>query len=149
MPPLPFPASLRTARLGPMRTALLGQMLRFGVVGTIGFVVDTVTLYAALALGAGLYAGRVLSYVVAATGNWALNRAWTFRSARRDAAGRQWLLFLAVNLVGFAVNYGTYAALVSLVPLVAAHPVLGVAAGSLAGMASNFLLSRRLVFRQA
>ncbi|HWX51363.1 MAG TPA: GtrA family protein [Roseomonas sp.] len=149
MPPLPFPASLRTARLGPMRTALLGQMLRFGVVGTVGFVVDTATLYAALALGAGLYAGRVLSYVVAATSNWALNRAWTFRDARRDAAGRQWLLFLAVNLVGFAVNYGTYAALVSLVPLVAAHPVLGVAAGSLAGMASNFLLSRRLVFRQA
>lgn len=134
------------ARLSPMRAALLGQMLRFGVVGTVGFVVDTLTLYTALALGAGLYGGRALSYVVAATGNWALNRAWTFRAARRDGAGRQWLLFLAVNLVGFAVNYGTYAALVTLVPLAANHPVLGIAAGSLAGMAGNFLLSRRFVF---
>ncbi|MDJ0387149.1 GtrA family protein [Roseomonas sp. E05] len=130
-----------------MRAALLGQMLRFGVVGCVGFVVDTLTLYAALALGAGLYVGRALSYVVAASGNWALNRAWTFRTAPRDAAGRQWLLFLAVNLLGFAVNYGTYAALVATVPLAAAHPVLGVAAGSLTGMTGNFLLSRSFVFR--
>ncbi|MXP61944.1 GtrA family protein [Roseomonas sp. M0104] len=122
-------------------------MLRFGVVGCVGFVVDTLTLYAALALGAGLYAGRALSYLVAASGNWALNRAWTFRTAHREAAGRQWALFLLVNLLGFVINYGTYAVLVSNVPLAAAHPVLGVAAGSVAGMASNFLLSRSYVFR--
>ena len=33
------------------------------------------------------------------------------------------------------------------VPLVAAYPVLGVAAGSVAGMFSNFFLSRQIVFR--
>jgi len=45
------------------------------------------------------------------------------------------------------VNYGTYAALIALVPLVSAHPVIGVAAGAIAGMFGNFVLSRRLVFR--
>ncbi|WP_235035610.1 GtrA family protein [Roseomonas sp. 18066] len=132
--------------LSPGQRALIGQMLRFGVVGTLGFLVDTGVLYAALQLGAGLYLGRVFSYVAAATGNWALNRAWTFQATGAPAA-RQWALFLAVNLVGFAVNYGTYALLVGHLPLAAAHPVLGVAAGSLAGMAGNFLLSRRFVFR--
>jgi putative flippase GtrA len=52
-----------------------------------------------------------------------------------------------VNLIGFAANYGTYAALIALVPMVAAHPVIGVAAGAIAGMFGNFVLSRRLVFR--
>ncbi|MFM7416241.1 MAG: hypothetical protein ACKO51_10760 [Alphaproteobacteria bacterium] len=33
------------------------------------------------------------------------------------------------------------------VPLRAAHPVLGVAAGAVAGMFGNFVLTRRLVFR--
>jgi len=33
------------------------------------------------------------------------------------------------------------------VPLVAAHPVLGGAAGAIAGMFGNFVLSRQLVFR--
>jgi putative flippase GtrA len=59
----------------------------------------------------------------------------------------QWGRFLLVNLVGFAANYGTYAALLGTSPVVARHPVLGVAAGSLAGMMLNFALSRRLVFR--
>lgn len=133
--------------LHPSHRALATEFIRFGVVGTVGFVVDTAVLYAALAAGAGLYWGRVLSYVAAATGNWALNRAWTFRSAGREGAGRQWIMFLLVNLVGFAVNYSTYALLVANLPVVAAQPILGVAAGSIAGLAGNFLLSRRFVFR--
>ncbi len=142
-----------TDRLGRLlgadraRTAL--QFLKFGVVGTIGFLVDTAVLYAALWAGLGLYWGRALSYVAAATGNWLLNRAWTFRGAGQGPAARQWAAFLAVNLVGFGFNYGTYAVLVATIPFVAAHPVLGVAAGSIAGLASNFLLSRRFVFRAA
>lgn len=133
-------------RLDPSHRALAAEFLRFGVVGTVGFLVDTAVLYAAIAAGAGLYWGRALSYVAAATGNWALNRAWTFRSAGRGGAGRQWVMFLLVNLVGFAVNYSTYALLVANLPVVAAHPIIGVAAGSIAGLAGNFLLSRRFVF---
>lgn len=130
----------------PPRRALAAEFLRFGAVGVAGLVVDTAVLLLALAAGAGLYGGRVLSYLAAATTTWALNRAWTFRAMGRAPAGRQWALFLAVNLLGFAVNYGTYALMVANLPLVAAHPVLGVAAGALAGMAGNFLLSRRYVF---
>jgi putative flippase GtrA len=133
--------------LGAERAALAQEFLRFGVVGGVGFVVDTAVLYGAIRLGAGLYLGRAVSYVVAATTTWALNRAWTFRHrAGGGPAHRQWALFVVVNLGGFVLNYGTYALLVTFVPVVAAHPVLGVAAGSLAGMFSNFFLSRRLVF---
>jgi putative flippase GtrA len=133
--------------IGPARFGVLMEFLRFGVVGTIGFVVDTAVLYAGLALGLGLYGGRAISYLVAATTTWALNRLWTFRGRGEGPAHQQWALFLLVNLIGFAMNYGTYAALIIFVPLVAAHPVLGVAAGAIAGMFGNFVLSRQLVFR--
>ncbi|MGK7866727.1 GtrA family protein [Falsiroseomonas sp. E2-1-a20] len=133
--------------LGPRRAAGLVQFLRFGVVGTVGFVVDTAVLYAGLAVGLGLYSGRAVSYLAAATTTWALNRAWTFRAeGPAQPLARQWALFLVVNLVGFAFNYGTYAVLIAFVPAVAAAPILGVAAGALAGMAGNFILSRRFVF---
>jgi putative flippase GtrA len=125
---------------------LVGEFCRFGAVGVAGFVVDSVVLIAGLALGLGPWLGRVVSYVVAASTTFALNRAWTYRSAPRDAVARRWVIFLVVNLVGFVCNYGAYAALMTSVPLVAANPVLGVAAGSLAGMVGNFLLSRRYVF---
>lgn len=128
---------------------MLPQFLRFGVVGTVGFLVDSAVLLAMMALGLGPYGGRVVSYLAAASTTFALNRAWTFRSAARDAPmAAQWGRFVALNLVGFAANYGTYAALIATVPLVAAYPVLGVAAGSVAGMFLNFGLSRRYVFKE-
>ena len=135
-------------RLGPARLRLAAQLLRFGVVGVGGFVVDATVLTTAIALGTGPWIGRVVSYLAAATATFAPNRAWTFRAAGHGRPLRQWVLFLLVNLVGFACNYGTYAALLATVPLAAAHPVLGVAAGSIAGLAGNFVLSRRYVFGQ-
>ncbi len=131
------------------RFPIIGQFLRFGVVGTAGFLVDAGVLTAMLALGAGPYGGRVVSYLAAASATFALNRAWTFRAAARAPVARQWGVFVALNLLGFAANYGTYAALLSASPLVAAQPVLGVAAGSVAGMFINFALSRRFVFKPA
>ena len=139
-------ASWLAGWIGRERSRTLLQFLRFGVVGTVGFLVDTAVLYAGLALGLGLYSGRALSYLAAASATFALNRAWTFRGQGEGRVARQWALFVVLNLVGFAFNYGTYAALVGTVALVAQHPVIGVAAGSLAGMMGNFLLSRRYVF---
>ena len=127
--------------------ATILQFLRFGVVGVAGFLVDAGVLTAMIWLGLGPYAGRVMSYLVAASTTFAFNRAWTFRSASREApVASQWGRFLLLNLIGFAANYGTYAALVAGTAIVAAHPVIGVAAGSLAGMFINFGLSRRYVF---
>ena len=83
--------------LGQERFQLLLEFLRFGVVGTIGFVVDTAVLYAGLALGLGLYGGRAVSYLAAATTTWALNRVWTFRGRGNGPVHQQWALFLLVK----------------------------------------------------
>jgi putative flippase GtrA len=124
------------------------EFLKFGVVGAIGFVVDTATVYG-LRSSVGIYAAGLLAYFVAATVNWGLNRAWTFRGRGAGPAHRQWATFLAANLLGFLLNRGTFVALVALVPLCAAQPVLAVAAGAGAGMFLNFALSRNYVFRAA
>jgi putative flippase GtrA len=138
----------RVSGIDAAHLRLMGELFRFGVVGVAGFVVDASVLELAMRAGSGPWLGRVLSYLAAATVTFSLNRVWTFRSADRSRPiARDWSVFLLVNLVGFVCNYGTYAALIASVPLVRELPVLGVAAGSLAGMAGNFLLSRRYVFR--
>ncbi len=85
--------------------------------------------------------------MVAASVNWLFNRLWTFRGQGAGPAHRQWLKFLLANMVGFVLNRGTYALMVTYVAAAAAQPVLAVAAGSVVGMFVNFDLSRRLVFR--
>ena len=124
------------------------QFLFFVLVGTIGFIIDAATLYLVMGqLGAGLYGGRVISYLVSATSTWALNRRYTFRGQRSAYRLGEWSRFLAANAVGGLVNYMTYAVLVSTYATAGAHPVIGVAAGSLAGLLINFGASRYIVFR--
>ena len=128
------------------RIRTLVQFCMFGTVGVFGLVLDTATVYA-LRHQLGLYGAGLVSYVVAATGTWALNRVWTFRGSGGGPAHRQWARFLAANSVGFVLNRGTYALLVTFVALCAAQPVFATSGGAIAGMFMNFSLSRTMVFR--
>ena len=122
------------------------QFLRFGAVGLAGLVIDTATVYA-LRHPLGLYGAGLVAYFVSATGNWVLNRIWTFRGQGSGPAHRQWAMFMVTNLAGFVLNRGTYVILVTFAAAAADQPVIATAAGAIAGMFVNFSLSRRLVFR--
>ena len=130
----------------PARIAVLVQFLMFGTVGMAGFLVDTAIVYS-LRRALGLYGAGVVSYLVAATVTWILNRVWTFRGLGSQPMHEQWARFLVVNFAGFVLNRGTYAILVTFVALCAEQPVYAVAAGAIAGMFLNFGLSRTMVFR--
>ena len=55
----------------PVDATARRQFARFAAVGVIGFVVDSAVLYLCLHVaGLGLYGGRVVSYLVAATTTW-------------------------------------------------------------------------------
>ena len=120
------------------------RFFRFAAVGVAGFVVDSAVLYAAAWSGAGWYAGRLVSYLAAATFTWAANRRLTFRTATPPSL-REWGSFLAANAIGGALNFAVYAALVAMSPLVAIHPVIGVGCGALAGLLVNFAISSRVL----
>ncbi len=128
------------------RRPIVAQFLRFGVVGTFGFLVDTATVYG-LRGALGLYGAGAFAYLTAASANWLLNRVWTFRGQGSLPPHHQWARFLAVNLVGFAFNRGTYFALVTWSALCAREPVFAVAAGGIAGLGFNFHFSRTVAFK--
>lgn len=130
------------------RAKAFGEFVSFAIIGVVGFIVDASALkLLTVFLGMDLYSGRLISFLTAATCNWMLNRRFTFRDARDQSPLKQWLKYLGANSIGFAANYSTYAALVTYVALVKAHPVLGVAAGSIAGLAFNFTANKLWVFR--
>ncbi len=126
--------------------AFLIQFLRFGIVGTLGFIWNNAVLYP-LAPLIGPYYAEFVAYLVASSMNWLLNRIWTYRHLDHSAAHRQLVAFLLANSVGLSLNLGTYSVLVATVPFCRAHLILPNAAGAIAGMFVNFYLSRLLVFR--
>lgn len=141
-----LPNSLRKHASEP-RIRLLVQFAMFAMVGLVGLVIDTATVYA-LRHAVGLYVAGLAAYFTAATGTWLCNRLWTFRHVHRtDPWHVQWRRFLTANLGGFVINRGVYALLVTFVDVAAREPVIAVFAGAIAGMTLNFNLSRKMVFR--
>ncbi len=119
-------------------------------VGAVGFGVDA----SALTLLHGLWSwdpiqARLLSFSVAVTATWALNRAITFPSERAVPRLRQYLRYCVVNGIGALINLGVFAMLVWSYPLMGSHPLLPLAIASASALIFNFLGSRYLVFHAA
>lgn len=129
-----------------MRSSLI-QLCLFAASGVVGFVVDTAVLYA-LAPFMGPFYARMLSFLAAVFTTWLVNRALAFRNQSSELSKKsEFARYLILMLVGGLINYGAYSLLVVYSPLVRQYLVLGVAAGSLAGMVVNYLSSQFLIYR--
>lgn len=125
----------------------MNQLLRFCVVGAVGFVIDAGILQL-LVLGAHAnpYAARVASFMVAASATWLMNRRYTF-AATRHPTRMEWLRYIGFMSLGALVNYGVFALCIAFWASARAQPWLGVAVGSVASLGLNFTTSR-LLFRK-
>ena len=124
------------------------EFLVFGVVGTVGFLVDAGVLYL-LKGSLGLYWARVPSFFCAATATWLLNRQFTFRNRVSGVSiFQEYAKYFGLMLGGGAVNYLVYAIAVSLLPTASYRPLASVALGSIAGMFINYFFARYFVFRR-
>jgi dolichol-phosphate mannosyltransferase len=89
------------------------QLVKFGVVGASGYVVN-LAVYTLLLKAAGLHyvAAATGSFLLAASWNYWWNRTWTFR-AQRGHFGIQGMRFFIVSATLYGANIGVLAALVS------------------------------------
>ncbi len=124
------------------------QFLRFALAGIVGFIVDAGMLWLMLWIGLGYFAGRAASFLVAVWVTWRLNRQFTFSDKRCGSVWREWWRYLTAMFAGGCVNYAAYSVVILNLPPRVFVPYVGVAAGSLAGLAVNFFSARWWVFRR-
>lgn len=127
------------------------SILRFAVIGGVGFVVDSTILAVDTNwLGLDPFKGRALSMFCAMTCTWLGNRYFTFPDRRAHgslgAVFHEWSKFVAANIVGALVNYGVYAALLHFASAPLNNKYIALVIGVLAGLIFNFTLSKKLVF---
>ena len=126
----------------------LRQFWRFGIAGGIGFVVDVLVLYIAVALGSGVYLGRAVSFFCATFATWQVNRNFAFAAATAMSAWTEWWRYVLAVLGGGLVNYLLFSLAVATLPTSPLLPMVSVAIGSVGGMVVNFISTKVLVFRQ-
>jgi putative flippase GtrA len=122
------------------------QLVRFGIVGGSGFVVN-IAVYAlcAQALGIEYRVASVAAWGVAVANNFLLNRSWTF-DATAGRARMQAARFFVVSLAAEAVSLGLLTLLVEDAGLA---KVSAQAAAVAAVMPLNFLGNKLWSFRAA
>lgn len=123
------------------------QLARFALVGATGFAIEAVLLHL-LVSGAGWspFEGRALSFPVAVTATFLLNRAWTFRG--RLFTSPLWALgkYTVIQVIGALLNLLVYFTVLGLFDDLHAMPVLALAFGAAAGLLFNFSAARGWVF---
>jgi len=85
----------------------MNRFIKFAMVGGMGTIVNLV-VFAALQYraGAGYIASSVAAFVVAASFNYALNRAWVFADRGKKRGPMLYLKFMCVSAIALGVNVG-------------------------------------------
>lgn len=123
----------------------LRRFTSFATVGVVGFIVDAAILSTLVhAADWHHYTARALSFAAAVTVTWYLNRNWVF--SRTSDRTREYGAYFGVQVVGAAINLGTYALVIAMIPSLARLPVLPLAAGAVLALLFNFSAASRWVF---
>jgi putative flippase GtrA len=127
--------------------SLRREVWRFGAIGSVGFLIDaSVLTWLVTERGWGLYESRMLSFALAVTATWYLNRRVTFANrVSIDRAG-EYGRYFAVQIVGALLNLGVYVAILATTPSLAAYPAVPLAVGSGVAMIFNFVWARHFAF---
>jgi putative flippase GtrA len=80
-----------------------GYLGKFGVVGAVSWVVDTIAFNAFLTWLDNRYEAAVFSTVISATAAFAGNRFWTWRDRSSSSLRREYLLYAFFNAIGLLI----------------------------------------------
>lgn len=133
-----------------MRRESVERFLRFCLVGIIGFAIDGGLLYLLVTRQFDPYLARAISFPVAVSATWYLNRHWAFGIGSGIAGkGRDYRRYLLVQGTGAIGNYLVYALLLVFLDPTASNALAALAVGALVGLAINYTGSRWWVFGYA
>ena len=167
---LATPLGLRIAFMLGKKIAIIYQIAKFGLIGVLNTLVDlgvlalvtllfsaylqiestsaligTITFYS-------LY--KSISFIVANISSYFWNKYWTFNQGEKKQTKGEFLQFFAVSMLGFLINvfvasFVFKTILGSMTTLNAGQlGLIGAAAGSVAGLAWNFIGYKLWVFKK-
>jgi putative flippase GtrA len=148
----------KTARKYPV----IGQFLRFGLIGGMNTGVDLVILNL-LMLSTGVYEGqpysifKAISFCCAAIFSYFMNKNWAFRDKSKEKSISKFSQFFAVSIIGAVINVTIASLVVNYIkPMtnfdgIISDPIwgtIGALCGTAIGLIWNFMGYKLIVFKK-
>lgn len=132
------------------RSLLYKQVMQFGKVGLIGFVVDGSVLSILFHIfNWGHMEARMVSFSVAVGVTWKLNRLYTFKDIARFSRRTEYLVYFLIQLIGALINWAVYILLIKEYDLAIEYPILALISGAIIAFVFNFTAAKTFVFRES
>jgi len=123
------------------------QVGRFAIVGAVGFIVDGGILSLLNGVyGVDVVTSRLISFAIAVTVTWYLNRHRTFADRKDQRAVLEWGRYTIANSVGALLNMGIFFWLYYRFRIFAEYPLLPLAIASSVALFFNFFVSKYFAF---
>jgi putative flippase GtrA len=148
------------------KVPVLGQFVRFGLIGGMNTGIDLIILYILMAVS-GITAGfgyaifKTISFSAAATFSYFMNKTWAFKDKSQEKQIQKFSQFFIVSLIGAGINVGTATLVVTCLqpmieitqigPIVLTGEIWGVIGGlcgTAVGLMWNFLGYKFVVFKK-
>ena len=126
-------------------SAIIAQFFRFGLIGGLGFVVDT-TLTLLLFDKFGPVISRLRAFSVAVIVTFILNRTITFVGSKTKTPEAEFGLYLTIQTFGALLNLGVFLGLLSIGPELKIWLFGYLIVSSAIGMIWNFVLCKWLIY---
>ncbi len=167
---LATPLGLRIAFMIGKKIPIIYQIAKFGIIGvgnvlvdlgvlslltmlfSLKFKIETSTAMIGVVTFYSLFKG--ISFIVANVNSYFWNKYWTFNQGKKKQTKSEFLQFFAVSVVGFLINVFVASVVFQIIlgSLTSLNEgqlgLLGAAAGSIAGLAWNFVGYKLWVFKK-
>lgn len=144
---------------------VIGQFVRFGLIGGMNTGVDLVILnilmFSTDHNDGGYYtAFKAISFVFAATFSYFMNKRWAFRDKSKDGEAKKFSQFFAVSVIGAVINVSVASLVVTFLKPVVGNEILsfaisgelwgtvGALFGTAVGLVWNFAGYKFFVFKK-
>lgn len=125
----------------------MNQIIKFGIVGTVGFSVDAlVLLFFVHIVEYSIPVARLSSFLIAVLVTWLINRNLTFSKNNKFTIKKEYFLYLFIQTIGALINYIIFIILVYNFELFKSYLVLPLGFASIIVMFFNFFMLKKFIF---
>lgn len=127
----------------------MNQFIRFGIVGTVGFFIDSsVLLFFVHVIEYPIPIARFFSFSVAVFFTWLINRNFTFSKNCTFNKRKEYLIYFIIQTIGALINYVIFIILVYKFEFMKTYLVLPLAFAAVIAMFFNFFTLRKYIYNK-
>lgn len=125
------------------------QITSFAIIGVVGFCIDgSVLTVLSVGMGMNIFFSRFVSFSLASSSTWFLNRKYTFKQPGNTSRSREYLRYIIIQVAGALLNLGIFTWLVAARPELRAFPIIPLGVGAGFALLFNFWGARILVYQE-